>query len=681
MGCLTGRQWHHHSDMIHAFPTFFRATCIIFLALLSDIFRIAFGESLATVSSTNSVPAHQVAGAPFDIDVIGSGFDTQNDKVMLIQSDLDCGMSFPPAGEPGSVSEYAAIACDGPGSAPTRLWCSGLTLFARGSWTVCVCDADGNASAVLPTSYLDSYNGTIATSGCNTKERFFLGSANTGLIYVDGPDFAGIVDRRAGAPQDFRITGTGFRSSDKIRITSANTICTDRDSEKNVHSAVHMFSESRSSTSSTSLRSIWQDVSVNEPGTYQVCWCGRGLGGCDGPEDFVVHAATLQVAGPFPTPQFCITGVQCNVEVAGVGLNDDDRIIFIPSFRDCGLSVRSNYHLRGGKDARFRGGPDFSLWAGIVMSMSADFKLCWCGRGDTTRWLEGCSRDEDFNVWAGNVTVRGPRQNTIARPNLGEPFSYYIEGWGLTHRDRITLVDPTVACASEKANIMSAGVWPSSVPTGPPAETWGDDPDNQTEQVWNDVILTQMQDYRVCWCGRFFMGCTKGAHFALDIGLIQPLGPKQNVSVIAATPGRPFEVPVYGVLGSNLTNRDRIRIVEKEAAKGTCGKLKSTIQASDLALEVCFPTCEPTVQSHAPAVASDGLYEVWDPIMITAGGTFLVCWCSAMTGGCSSNQDFVVQVAEIVVQGVKQGQTWTCVAYHACNIQVPREGNLAAGER
>jgi len=66
--------------------------------------------------------------------------------------------------------------------------------------------------------------------------------------------------------------------------------------------------------------------------------------------------------------------------------------------------------------------------------------------------------------------------------------------------------------------------------------------------------------------------------------------------------------------------------------------------------------------------------------MITAGGTFLVCWCSAMTGGCSSNQDFVVQVAEIVVQGVKQGQTWTCVAYHACNIQVPREGNLAAGD-
>lgn len=634
-------------------------------------------QNIASVDSVSpfvfAAGARITAGSDFGIDVWGSNFDTVNDKVMLIPRDQECGEADPPPGSPGNAAAWAALSCDHPGSGASALKCRYAAIYASGTYSLCVCDDDGNASAVLP-----PWKPLPPPSGCAVKERYFISRANSGTITIEGPTFSGTLPRRAGVTQDLTLAGTDFGAQDRIRITHGSATCTNRSDFKPMHPSVASpVPTTRDEGASDALTSVWRDITVFEAGSYQVCWCGQGNGGCDSSDDFVVQAAELAVSGPMPTAQSCVTGVPCTVAVRGFQLDARDRILIIAGSRDCGNVGRSSAHIQGADGARAGGDSDSSLFGSVVLARSGDFKVCWCGAFDPITCPTCCTQNTEFNMLAVELTSGGPTQGLTEYPPVGVPFAYTVSGWGLSNTDRISIVDGSTPCASSTAHVMSTGIWANTAPVGPPATTTGSDPDNRTTATWGGIVLTKMQQYRVCWCARFHNNCQTGPNYALDIGLISPRGP-QNLSITSTVPGQPFRLHLDAAPLTQLSVDDRIRIVRKETVS-TCGFSGTEVQAPEAADTVCFPTCVPTATSEAPVVDTVG--EAWDPVVLTSAGIFKVCWCSDGNGGCDSAEDFVVDVGEIVAAGVATGHVWACVAFIPCDLEVTLLPQLQVGDQ
>eukprot|EP00429_Kryptoperidinium_foliaceum_P027821 CAMPEP_0176141726 /NCGR_PEP_ID=MMETSP0120_2-20121206/72074_1 /TAXON_ID=160619 /ORGANISM="Kryptoperidinium foliaceum, Strain CCMP 1326" /LENGTH=91 /DNA_ID=CAMNT_0017477881 /DNA_START=51 /DNA_END=323 /DNA_ORIENTATION=- len=88
----------------------------------------------------------------------------------------------------------------------------------------------------------------------------------------------------------------------------------------------------------------------------------------------------------------------------------------------------------------------------------------------------------------GVLVAGGPKQGQVHNPPLGVPFTYTLEGWGLTRDDRIRIIDHTYSCGNDGAERMSGGVWHSSVPVLGPSLSSGDDPGNLTSVAWEGII-------------------------------------------------------------------------------------------------------------------------------------------------------------------------------------------------
>merc|ERR1719399_2598312 len=94
------------------------------------------------------VPAAEV-GEGILVGVSGTGFDVQNDRLIVVDLNSPCG-SFAvlagivqkPDGAMGPVTaeEFIAMPCNKAGSAPTSLSC-GPVYLPQGSYSVCVCNA------------------------------------------------------------------------------------------------------------------------------------------------------------------------------------------------------------------------------------------------------------------------------------------------------------------------------------------------------------------------------------------------------------------------------------------------------------------------------------------------------------------------------------------------------------
>ncbi|CAE8621898.1 unnamed protein product [Polarella glacialis] len=421
---------------------------------------------------------------------------------------------------------------------------------------------------------------------------------------------------------------------------------------------------------------MWSGIGIMVPGTYQVCWCGDGLGDCDSNEDFIVWAGTIVVSGPTPgvvQEHKCIAGVTCTVQMTGSGLSDFDRIRIISGWQECGYASMTSDVLQGAAGKRSSGDASISRYGGVILGRQGLFKVCWCGSKTAS-----CAT-EDFNMYVGNLTVGGPQQGRVDNPPIGMPFSYAVEGWGLSDTDRIRIVNADVRCASSDAATMSPGVEAESALFGPPTTVSGPEPTNRTSVRWSNILITQMAEYRVCWCARFTGGCQTGANFALDIGMISPRG-AANTTKIAAIPGRPFALVVKAMPGSTLSITDRMRIVDRQLSRGECGVSGTSTHAPAVSALVCWPTCVNSSRNSAPRLGPGNASETWDPILIMDNGLFDICWCSSGLGGCDSDADFSYKVGEIVSAGVSVGHKWSCAAYLPCFLEVPITGGVTVDD-
>eukprot|EP00930_Biecheleria_cincta_P080621 TRINITY_DN689_c0_g1_i1.p1 TRINITY_DN689_c0_g1~~TRINITY_DN689_c0_g1_i1.p1 ORF type:complete len:2585 (-),score=436.87 TRINITY_DN689_c0_g1_i1:90-7844(-) len=681
----------------------------------------------AAVSYSMAVPSSVRAGEPFTIEVVGANFDTYNDKIILVPTSSNCGDVdvTPPVGKYRSVAEYENLVCAGGGSAATKLVCKGVNVYEKGRFRVCVCDADAlyrpyvrppsppvpaaapgtvvsgsttanwNASDAHTSTTMSSTTSTTMSSTmtqttttatynpCNVASRFWLGSGST--VSVEGVQYAGSLAWRAGAEASLQLTGTKLSSRDRIRIVEGSIDCADPSKSKAMHAAVSGTSSfpvaSGERYEGSEFREAWKGIVVHQQGLYNLCWCAAGLGDCDSDEDFPLRAARIIVSGPtagLNQRNACVTGVVCTLQVFGSGLADTDRIHVISKSRACGNALQTSAVVIGGgiSNPRTSGSEFVSRFGGVVMGSQGSFKLCWCGSYDPVKCPTCCSNPADYNIFVGLVTVGGPIQGGIETPPIGVPFEYAIRGWGLSDVDRISIVDDDVECASPTANRHSSGIESSTVPFGPPTRSEGPGGAmNRTMVSWQRIVAREIRGYRVCWCAHFFSGCSEGAHYALDIGLIMPRGPA-NTTFVDAIPGRPFDLLVTAATGSLLSLNDRIRIVDRQLSQGRCGGSGSRSHSPAVSDLSCWPTCVDSPIFQGPALSADNLTELWKPVLLTQPGTYDLCWCNAGQGGCDSDQDFLFKVGVIVANGVTTGSSWYCAAYMPCFIQVPLTDGL-----
>jgi len=679
-------------------------------ALLLEVIHFALAGD-AVIDFTSATSAYVIRpGWSFKVEVFGSNFDYINDKILLVPTGIACGdPATPPRGKYSTVADYYSLVCDGQSSAAGRLVCEDLSVYQAGTYTICVCDATamhrpgppssggpaaGNSTAddgsAVTTTTMTSTS-TATSLPCITAERFWLGSDSTGTVTVNGPRNEGTLIERAGTPFRLILQGTSLSSRDRIRITDGSTDCFDLGASKPMHPAVATDfpyeDPSGQRRSGSASQEIWENIGVTVPGTYQVCWCSAGgtvSNSCSDDQEFTTNVATLEVGGPTAgvIQSFaCITGVACTLEMTGSGLNNNDRIITIADHLECGFAPQSSAVVSGGDFAspRTSGSDTLSRFGGIIMGRHGDFKACWCGSYDEIQCPTCCTQMEEYTVYAGNVTSGGPNQGQIDRPPIGVPFAYTITGWGMSSNDRIRIVDQSVRCGRAGAETHSLGIEASTVPNGPPTYTEGSDPANRTSASWTDIVAREMRSYRVCWCAHFFMGCIDGAHFALDIGIINPRG-ASNSTYINAIPGRPFSLTVTAATGSYLTADDRIRIVRSEVSDGRCGGFGTAEHSPAVAALACWPTCIDSPVWGAPEMGPDNESQSWDPVLIMESGTYNICWCNSGQGGCDSDEDFSFRAGMIMANGVNIGEHWHCAAYFPCTVEIQMSDGLASGD-
>lgn len=367
--------------------------------------------------------------------------------------------------------------------------------------------------------------------------------------------------------------------------------------------------------------------------------------------------------------QFCITGVPCKVTVRGQDLHRLDRLRIVAYWRNCGESGTSSAVLRGTEAGRAGGDANTSHWTGVMVLRTANYRLCWC----EFHHAGPCSRNLEFSMPAGQLVVQGPTQGNRYRPLLGRPFSYTVEGLGLTTDDRIRLVSRTQLCGQSGAEQMTKVVWEDSAPYGPPSTAVGSNIRNLTAIVWEGVIVTSMQELHVCWCPRG--ECLSGTDFSVELGEVRPRGPVV-VRDVAAEPGHPFALRLQADPLSEFHAADRIRIVNIDAE---CGSNGTDGHADGVEESICWPDCQSSPVSGAPRVESRGSQEVWEPLHISAPGLFSVCWCSNGWGGCNVDEDFLVFVGTIVVAEIPRDYEWHCAAaLQPCSLRIPADGGFEA---
>ncbi|CAE7605738.1 unnamed protein product [Symbiodinium pilosum] len=295
------------------------------------------------------------------------------------------------------------------------------------------------------------------------------------------------------------------------------------------------------------------------PGTYQVCWCSAGgtvSNACSDDQEFTTNVATLEVGGPTAgvIQSFeCITGVACTLPITGAGLNNNDRILIIADYLECGFAPQTSAVVSGGdfSNPRTSGSDTLSRFGGIIMGRHGNFKVCWCGSYNEITCPSCCTQMDHYTVYAGNISSGGPIQGQVDRPPVGVPFHYTISGWGMSSTDRIRIVDKNVICGRAGAETHSLGIEASTVPNGPPTYTEGD-PGNRTSASWiNIVVLSLAREMRAL---ALQLNVLEGPVWyspaspvfplmlRLDIGLINPRGRTESAEDLALLPRSEFTV-------------------------------------------------------------------------------------------------------------------------------------------
>ena len=147
------------------------------------------------------------------------------------------------------------------------------------------------------------------------------------------------------------------------------------------------------------------EVLHSRAGIYRLCFCRQSDDSpCNETEHFSAAVGLLSARGPFHTDAVCELGTACMVELSGLGLQADDRVVLT---RDSCDNVGSQYD---GLEVLqpipvVQNGSAFHADLGKIPleATPGDLRLCWCGAGYS------CDSVTAFRAEAANLAITCPR--------------------------------------------------------------------------------------------------------------------------------------------------------------------------------------------------------------------------------------------------------------------------------
>eukprot|EP00971_Amphidinium_carterae_P007046 139473-Amphidinium_carterae.1 len=111
-----------------------------------------------------------------------------------------------------------------------------------------------------------------------------------------------------------------------------------------------------------------------------------------------------------------------------------------------------------------------------------------------------------------------PTAGNLWHATAGYPFDLTIEGIAMSLDDRIRVVASAQFCGVDGAQNISTAIADAST-TGEAQESVGT-ANNLTSLTWTGIVLTRVEELRVCWCNGTLSDCSEGVHFDTSLGRI-----------------------------------------------------------------------------------------------------------------------------------------------------------------
>ena len=362
------------------------------------------------------------------------------------------------------------------------------------------------------------------------------------------------------------ITGYGLRAGHRLGISSA-------DCKSAKVSVEGIENDGISKVSDSGSQYVWGDQPEDFTpggGFYNMCWCANmeSLVCTDLNANYLIKAGRLLVAGPSDNFFRCVRGRDC-IDLwpfAGFELEATDLVAVrrdacgttavteISTSNTEGVGTLSNLQKLDGAVTNLALGFGVSDETSMYdLSIDADqsgYFLCWCASGRGV--VNACSSPEEFNVYAGRLSVVGPRTNQESGCSIGQPCAVPgILGALLESGDRLMVLSD-----------CGRGVSLPGFPSSGIMET-NNSKDFGFVGNGSDILLSSPGIFRLCFC-RPGDGetCESPKSFRAKVGLMTASGPFEQTTVCYT--GSNCTVLVTGI---GLQAGDQVFI-----ANGECGE-------------------------------------------------------------------------------------------------------------
>ncbi|KAF4667242.1 hypothetical protein FOL46_002628 [Perkinsus olseni] len=227
-------------------------------------------------------------------------------------------------------------------------------------------------------------------------------------------------------------------------------------------------------------------------------------------------------------------------------------------------------------------------------------------------------------------------------PMAGLPFYLTVFGTGFErYDDRVVLIEYGRGCGNGLLSTPVSGWQSPSTVSGWAAVPCGN-PGSQHDKLFcGPITLNVSTSYQVCACDfSVRSSCADWGDFSFTVGRSSTVNETANVTVGGPLVGQQYETPAGQAIdisytGVNLRDGDRIFI-----GSGICGLGASQSVSVSVA--------------SARSSQSTSTVEVWEGVLATAAGEFVICWCADgdyRGSGCMVDADFNVEVGRLMVAG------------------------------
>jgi hypothetical protein len=500
----------------------------------------------------------------------GVGFADSN-KLMIIPSSGECGIASEAFSSIGALSGTMAVT--------TPVPANGLSGVYTVASSLIVADVQGNYKMCW---------GHDPQSGNGVADYM----VEVGTFTLNGPAMQDFVCPMT-VPCVIYLTGTGFASTNKVKVLAAGTACSNSAAAFSDYTGMTLDQTVTSSGGIFNRYNLGTEILGTASATpFVLCWAHDS--------DYVFQiSSNFLMPAPDRGDQQCTLTEPCSLQLTGVGLADSNGLMIVPSTGNCGSASASfsTVDTLSGTTPVNTPAPADGLSGVYTLApvysrggVHGDYKMCWSYYFANTG---------DYLFTVGTFTLNGPAAQTT-ECTLTADCIIQLTGTGLASTNRVKVLLASDICATHAA--PATGYTGALLTPQPPTSTTATETVFDLGHATTGVATTALH---LCWMHE--------NSFAFSVGIFQMSGPTAVVTECMMT-----QACLVQLTGVGLTATNKVRII---ASSGNCsaGPLDQ-LDITDFITGL-----------EAATVEGYGAYEVYDLGRATGPGTrsvsaYKLCW-------------------------------------------------------